>query len=62
MVIVAVEPSTHKIYVITHFEQRLTFPRQVDKIYDWFEQYDPIMIGIESNAYQLAVHHPRIAC
>jgi predicted phage terminase large subunit-like protein len=44
----------HNIFVLDYLEDRLTFNRQTKVILDKFEQWDPIRVVIESNAYQMA--------
>jgi len=53
MVLIAIHGRT--IYVIKHFAAHLTFGKQTQKIFEWFDEYDPVSIGIESNAYQAAL-------
>jgi len=43
------------IFVVDQYRGHLTLSRQFEKIYYYVNEYDPVMIGIESNAYQLAV-------
>ncbi len=43
------------IYVVRHFAAHLTFGKQVDKIFEWYDEHDPVLVGIESNAYQAAL-------
>jgi len=51
---IAVCPTTNKKYVVEVFQTKATFHKQTDIIRQKFYQYDPIIVGIESNAYQAA--------
>lgn len=42
------------VYVMDHLRDRLTFKQQTEAIIRKFEQYSPIRVGIESNAFQAA--------
>lgn len=53
MVLIAVKDRV--VYVIRHFAAHLRFSAQVDMILDWVEEYDPVQVGVETNAYQDAL-------
>ena len=42
-------------HILDHYEGHLTFGQQVKMIFDWYDNYKPINVGIESNAYQAAL-------
>lgn len=44
-----------KMYVLDIWRGQVDFPTQVKKVIELAEQYDPVLIGIESNVYQLAL-------
>lgn len=45
----------NKMYVLDIFRDRISFPKQVDKVIELASDWKPIQIGIESNTYQLAL-------
>ena len=45
----------NKIYVLDWYRGRIDFPTQVKMVEKFAKKYDPIQIGIESNAYQQAL-------
>jgi terminase large subunit-like protein len=55
MSLVGVEKQTGQTYLLEQYVDRIPFPEQVDKIREWHLQYRPMLIGIESNAYQAAL-------
>ena len=55
LVTIGVDPVTRQIYVLDCVKRHLTFPEQVKMISGKFEKFDPIRVGVESNAYQRAV-------
>lgn len=40
------------IYILDFFEGQLRFLKQTKKIWEMFDQWDPIRVGLETNAYQ----------
>ena len=43
------------VYVIRNYTGHLKFSAQVDMLIEWNEEYEPVQIGIEINAYQDAL-------
>jgi predicted phage terminase large subunit-like protein len=56
IVTIGVDKATDDIYVIDYLRARATFTEQVLHVYNKFMEYDPIRVGIESNAYQKALY------
>ena len=54
IVVIGVTRDRTAFYVMDYFEGQLRFKAQTAKIIDWAEKWDPIRIGIETNAYQAA--------
>jgi len=44
------------IYVMDAFMDHISFPKQKRQALEFYEEWDPIRAGIESNAYQAALH------
>jgi len=42
-------------YILESFAGHLRFKQQVHFLEDWFKRHDPIFMGVETNAYQLAL-------
>jgi len=51
-IVVIGEDLTGNIYVIDRYAGFLRFSQQLDKFDDMYRKHDPILAGIESNAYQ----------
>ena len=49
---IGVNPRTFRIYLIDYVATKLTPKKQDDLIYEKWDTYDAIRVGIESNAYQ----------
>jgi len=49
---VGVDPRTFNIYVISYVAAHMSLKRQNETIKEHYEKYNPIAVGIESNAYQ----------
>jgi phage terminase large subunit-like protein len=54
IVVIGVAPDRSAFYCLDYFEEQLRFSAQTRKIIEFSERWDPIRIGIETNAYQLA--------
>lgn len=52
---IGIDPVSQQIYVLDYVRRHLTFPEQVKMIKTKFEVFDPIRVGVESNAYQKVV-------
>jgi len=52
VVVVGIEPSSFKIYVLDYIAGRFLFTRQKQILVDMFDQWDPIRTFVEANAYQ----------
>ena len=65
-VVLGITPSFTAYYVLDWFEGQLRFSKQTEKIVELSERWDPIRIGIETNAYQeaqyqtLKENHPHV--
>ncbi len=46
--------SDFEVFVLAFMAAHLRFPQQTPKIIEWYDKWDPIQVGIESNAYQAA--------
>lgn len=44
--------SSGNIYVLDYFLGYISFPKQIDKALEVYDEHDPIRAGVESNAYQ----------
>ncbi len=42
------------VFVLDWYEGKLRFPQQRPKMLEFYDRYDPIGMGVEANAYQLA--------
>lgn len=49
---VAIAVSGSKVWVLAHYERKIRFREQARIIAKWNEQYNPVKIGVETNAYQ----------
>lgn len=54
VVTVGIDKKSLKIYILNHYAGKLTTVEQNNKIKEIFDKYNPIMVGIESNAFQAA--------
>lgn len=52
IVVIGVAPDRTAFYVLDYFEGQLRFRAQTSKILEFARRWDPIRIGIETNAYQ----------
>lgn len=57
IVVIGITPSRSAFYVLDYFEDQLRFSAQTAKIREFAKRWDPIRIGIETNAYQKAQYH-----
>lgn len=63
---VVVHQVGKNILIENFLEKRLSFSQQLRKMAEWFDEYDPVKIVIESNAYQgviaekLSEQYPRV--
>lgn len=58
IVVIGVAPGPAPIYyVLDWYENRIRFSEQTAKIIEFHERWDPVRIGIETNAYQAAQYH-----
>src|SRR5690606_6110316 len=58
IVVIGVAPGPAPIYyVLDWYEKRIRFSEQKAKIIEFHERWDPVRIGIETNAYQAAKYH-----
>lgn len=55
IVTLAKDNETGNMYVVDTYRGHLSLSKQIDKIMAKYEKYKPVMIGIESNAFQLAL-------
>jgi len=55
IVTIAKDNQTGDIYVVDAWRGHISLSKQIDKIMTKYEKYNPVMVGIESNAYQLAL-------
>lgn len=53
IVVIGVDRNDH-YYVLDFFDGQLRFNDQAKKIREFYQKHDPIRVGIETNAYQLA--------
>lgn len=51
-VAIGVTKDNSLAYILEVFKDKIDFPQQIDLIQQWHQKYRPIMIGIESVAYQ----------
>lgn len=54
IVVIGVTPTRSAYYVLDYFEDQVRFSKQTSKILEYAKRWDPIRIGIETNAYQEA--------
>lgn len=52
--VIGVTPSRSAYYVLDYFEDQIRFSKQTSKIIEYAKRWDPIRVGIETNAYQAA--------
>lgn len=52
---VGVHKLTEAVYLLDYYAGQLTFYRQLALLVERYDRWDPIRVGIESNAYQLAM-------
>lgn len=52
---VAIAIDGRNVFVLRHYEGHLTFGQQVKRILAWYDDLDPVSVGIESVAYQAAL-------
>lgn len=50
--IVAIAVKGRRIWILEATQRRLTLRKQIRMIVRWAKEYDPVLIGIEANAYQ----------
>lgn len=55
MALIGVDDTTGYSYLLDLFAGRIPFPEQIKMIHTWFLKYRPMIIGIESNAYQASL-------
>lgn len=55
MALIGITQDNSQVYLLDMFADRIPFPEQVDKLREWHIKYRPMLIGIESNAYQAAL-------
>jgi hypothetical protein len=48
-------PQDRKVLVLYPYQDKLTFPQQVDRVIQQANAYDPYLVGIEDVAYQDAL-------
>ena len=53
--VVAVTKNNEQAYLVDQFAGRIPFAEQLDKIAEYSQEYHPVMIGVEANAYQAAL-------
>ena len=57
IVTIGIDKVTGDIYVIDYLRTRETFSKQLQLVYEKFSHFDPIKVGVESNAYQKALYN-----
>jgi predicted phage terminase large subunit-like protein len=55
MALIGLTEDNSQAFLLDTYKDRIQFPEQIDKIREWFLQYRPELIGIESVAYQRAL-------
>lgn len=55
MALIGVTSDNRQVFLLETYAGHIAFPDQVDKIREWHIKYRPMLIGIESNAYQAAL-------
>jgi phage terminase large subunit-like protein len=55
MALIGVDKDTGQAYLLDYYLGHIAFPDQLDKIEEWHLKWRPMMIGIESNAFQVAL-------
>jgi predicted phage terminase large subunit-like protein len=55
MALIGITQDNSQAFLLDLYADRIPFPEQVDKIREWHIKYRPMLIGIESNAYQAAL-------
>lgn len=55
MSLVGVDRKAGQVYLLEQYVDRIPFPEQIDKILEWHNLYRPMLMGIESNAYQASI-------
>ena len=55
MALIGVDREAGQTYLIDLLKTKIPFPEQVKKIEEWYINYQPRVIGVESNAYQAAL-------
>lgn len=50
--IVLIKVEGKNIYVLKYYEGHLSLRKQIEKVVEWYDEYDPEKVGIETNAYQ----------
>lgn len=53
--LIGVTRDHSQVYLLEQYAGHIPFPEQVELVTDWFAEYKPSLIGIESNAYQAAL-------
>lgn len=55
MALIGLTQDNAQAYLLDLYADRIPFPEQIEKIREWHLKYRPMLIGIESNAYQAAL-------
>lgn len=55
MALIGIDPDTGQVYLLDYFLGHIAFPEQLEKIELWNLKWRPELIGIESNAFQVAL-------
>lgn len=55
MTLLGVEEGTNDAFILDQYNGHIDFPTQVQMIQEWHIKYRPMLIGIESTAYQAAL-------
>lgn len=54
IVVIAVDPKTRYIYLVDYYHGKISLDQQNEKILQYYEKYDVLLAGVESNAFQMA--------
>jgi len=55
MALIGITEDNINAYLLETYSDRIPFPEQIDMIKTWFHKYRPLMIGVESQAYQASL-------
>lgn len=55
MAIIGITEDNTQAYLLKTFRGHVPFPEQIELVRDWWLRYQPMYIGVESNAYQAAL-------